>query len=47
MKTTVLNVRLQPELVEQLDQLVAAGIFPSRSEAIREFARDYINEHAQ
>jgi len=39
----VLNVRLPSEIVKWLDSLVEKGIYKSRSEAIREFCRDYIN----
>jgi Arc/MetJ-type ribon-helix-helix transcriptional regulator len=38
------NVRLPDELIKVLDQLVAKGIFANRSEAIREFAREYVLE---
>jgi len=40
----VLNVRLPSEIVKWLDSLVEKGIYKSRSEAIREFCREYINE---
>jgi Arc/MetJ-type ribon-helix-helix transcriptional regulator len=40
----VLNVRLPQEIVEWLDQLVEKGIYSNRSEALREFIREYINE---
>jgi Arc/MetJ-type ribon-helix-helix transcriptional regulator len=38
------NVRLPDELLKILDSLVAKGIFSSRSEAIREFCREYAIE---
>lgn len=38
------NVRLPDEIIRILDDLVAKGIFSSRSEAIREFARQYVIE---
>ena len=41
MEIDVLNVRLPREIVEWLDSLVQRGIYKSRSEAIREFCRDY------
>ena len=40
----VLNVRLPSEIVKWLDSLVEKGIYKSRSEAIREFCREYVNE---
>jgi len=44
MKVQILNVRLSKEIVDWLDSLVSKGIYKSRSEAIREFSRDYIKE---
>ncbi|RME53632.1 hypothetical protein D6783_01480 [Candidatus Woesearchaeota archaeon] len=38
----ILNIRLTPELLNLLDQLVLYGFFPSRSEAIRQFSREYV-----
>ncbi len=40
--TTTVNVRLPKEVVEILDTLVERQLFLSRSEAIREFCRDYV-----
>jgi metal-responsive CopG/Arc/MetJ family transcriptional regulator len=40
----IVNVRLPPDLLTELDTLVDARIFHSRSEAIREFAREYVLE---
>ncbi|MFH1850679.1 MAG: ribbon-helix-helix domain-containing protein [archaeon] len=42
MKIKVLNVRLPDEILEWIDALVARRIFKSRSEAIREFSREYL-----
>jgi len=48
-KTTVtsnletLNVRLPREVVGILDKLVKKGLFSNRSEAVREFCRDYLH----
>ena len=39
-----LNVRLPDEIIKILDQLVARGLFANRSEAIREFVREYVLE---
>lgn len=41
-KTRVLNVRLPRETLVILDSLVDKGIYKSRSEAIREFAREFV-----
>jgi metal-responsive CopG/Arc/MetJ family transcriptional regulator len=38
------NVRLPDELLSILDGIVKKGIFSSRSEAIREFCREYALE---
>ncbi len=38
----LLNVRLQPEVIKWIDSLVEAEIYNNRSEAIREFIRDYV-----
>jgi Arc/MetJ-type ribon-helix-helix transcriptional regulator len=40
--TETLTVRLPEELVRILDSLVERGLFSNRSEAIREFLRDYV-----
>jgi Arc/MetJ-type ribon-helix-helix transcriptional regulator len=37
-----INVRLPEELVNWIDSLVEKKLYRNRSEAIREFARDYI-----
>ena len=39
-----MNVRLPVEITKWLDSLVKKGIYKSRSEAIREFSREYIKE---
>jgi Arc/MetJ-type ribon-helix-helix transcriptional regulator len=41
---SILNVRLQEEAIEWLDSLVAKGIYASRSEALREFIREYLQK---
>lgn len=43
-KTQILNIRLPDEIILELDNLVKKKIFKSRSEAIREFARQYVQE---
>jgi metal-responsive CopG/Arc/MetJ family transcriptional regulator len=40
--TEILNIRLPDELILELDSLVEKKVFKSRSEAIREFAREYV-----
>ena len=41
-KTEILNIRLPEELILELDSLVGKKLFKSRSEAVREFARQYV-----
>ena len=41
-RVAVINVRLPTELIEWLDSLVKRDIFNSRSEAVREYSRQYI-----
>ena len=43
MDIEILNVRLPSEIVKWLDTLVERGIYKSRSEAIRDFCREYVN----
>jgi Arc/MetJ-type ribon-helix-helix transcriptional regulator len=40
----ILNVRLPDDTIAWIDQLVKAGVYNSRSEAIRDFLRDYMKE---
>jgi Arc/MetJ-type ribon-helix-helix transcriptional regulator len=40
----ILNVRLTPEIIEWIDSLVEKRIYPSRSEAVRDFIRDYLRQ---
>lgn len=42
MKVTVVNVRLPKKIVTWLDSLVEKNIYNSRSEAIRDFSRNYV-----
>ncbi len=44
MDIEILNVRLPKEITGWLDSLVKRGIFKSRSEAIREFSREFVLE---
>ncbi len=45
-KTEVLNIRVPEELILELDAMVERRVFKSRSEAIREFAREYVQEQS-
>lgn len=38
------NVRLPDELLKTIDSLIQKGVFANRSEAIREFCREYALE---
>lgn len=40
-KIEIVNLRLPKEIIVWLDALVEKKIYKTRSEAIREFARDY------
>ncbi|HLG23419.1 MAG TPA: ribbon-helix-helix domain-containing protein [Candidatus Nanoarchaeia archaeon] len=40
----VLNVRLPSEIVKWLDLMVEKGVYKSRSEAIRDFCRDFVKK---
>jgi len=40
----VVNVRLPGIIVELLDVLVKKGLYNSRSEAVRDFLRNYVKE---
>jgi len=41
----ILNVRLPEEIIKWIDTLVKANIYGSRSEAVREFLRDYVRSN--
>ena len=41
-KVVVVNVRLPSELIGWIDSLVDKNLYNSRSDAIREFSREYI-----
>jgi|FLOH01.1.fsa_nt_gi metal-responsive CopG/Arc/MetJ family transcriptional regulator len=40
----IINVRVPKEILSILDSLVKKNIYTSRSEAIREFSREYVLE---
>ena len=42
MDIEIVNVRLPSEIVKWLDLLVEKGVYNNRSEAIREFCREYV-----
>jgi Arc/MetJ-type ribon-helix-helix transcriptional regulator len=44
LKIRTITVRLPDEATKWLDSLVKSGIYKSRSEAIREFAREYLSK---
>ena len=41
----MLNIRLPDEIISWLDFLVSEGIYSSRSEALRDFLRDFVMEY--
>lgn len=45
--TETVNIRLPREVAAILDALVKRKLFANRSEAIREFCRDYLREVAR
>ncbi len=46
-KVEIVNVRLPKKAISWVDTLVNKGIYSSRSEAIREFVREYLTENRQ
>jgi Arc/MetJ-type ribon-helix-helix transcriptional regulator len=40
-----LQIRLTPRQIKKIDVLVNKGIYPSRSEAIRDAVRQLVNEN--
>jgi Arc/MetJ-type ribon-helix-helix transcriptional regulator len=43
-ETEMLNIRLPDKIIRWLDSLVEQGIYSSRSEAIRDFLREFVLE---
>ncbi len=43
-KAEILNVRLPLEIIKWIDSLVKEGIYKTRSEAIRDFSREYVQK---
>jgi len=46
-KTEIVNVRLPKELLKKLDPLLEKKSYGSRSEAIRQFLREYVEEQRE
>ena len=46
-KMVLLSVHLTKQLLEELDRLVAEGVFPSRSEAIRTAVWELVRREKQ
>ncbi len=44
MRMQTLQIRLTKELIEKIDEVVTEGIYPSRSEAVRDAVRKHIND---
>lgn len=44
MKLNILNIRMSKPMVSWLDSLVEKGIYKSRSEAVRQFIREFIEK---
>ncbi|MBN2422302.1 ribbon-helix-helix protein, CopG family [Candidatus Woesearchaeota archaeon] len=42
LRINVVNVRLPEDIISWIDSLVKAKVYNSRSEAIREFSREYV-----
>ncbi|MBR9675667.1 ribbon-helix-helix protein, CopG family [Candidatus Woesearchaeota archaeon] len=43
-ETEIVNLRLPIEILNWLDKLVEKKIYKTRSEAIREFSREYLKQ---
>ncbi len=41
-EVVIVNVRLPDDIISWIDTLVENNVFNSRSEAIREFSREYV-----
>ena len=41
----ILNVRLPDEIVKWIDELVEKNIYGNRSEAVRDFIREYVRDN--
>jgi len=43
----ILNVRLPQDIISWLNSLVKKGLYKSKSEAIRDFMRDYLRKNRE
>ena len=41
----IINARFDEDLVAKLDELVAKGVFASRSDALRKITKEYLDSH--
>ena len=46
-KTEIVNVRLPKELLKKLDPLLQEKSYNTRSEAVRQFLREYVQEQRE
>jgi metal-responsive CopG/Arc/MetJ family transcriptional regulator len=46
-KTEIVNVRLPKELLKKLDLVLKEKSYSSRSEAVRQFLREYVQEQKE
>lgn len=44
-KIHILNVRLPDEIIKWVDSLVKSNIYGNRSEAVRDFLREYVRSN--
>ena len=44
MHMRLISIKIPPSLLEEVDNLVKQGLFPSRSEAVRAAVRDLVRE---
>ena len=40
----IINIRVPKEIVKWLDSLIERGVYSNRSEAVREFSREFVQE---
>jgi len=45
-KMEMVSIHIPKQMLEQLDQMVKLGIYPSRSEAIRAAVREFLKDTA-
>jgi metal-responsive CopG/Arc/MetJ family transcriptional regulator len=46
-KTEIINVRVSKELLQKLEPVLQQKSFSSKSEAVRQFLREYVQEQKQ